>query len=85
MYRWDEQLVVAIPDEVATSSSKYDVRWKLVLQLMVIPSLQYHVLQNLEIRGLCSLVHRRRKQFHFGGTERNIHCDNSDLRCMYEY
>ena len=25
--------------------------------------------------------HRRRKQFHFGGAERNIHRDHRDLRC----
>ena len=28
---------------------------------------------------------RRRKQFHFGGAERNILCDRGDLRCMHEY
>ena len=38
--------------------------------------------------GTCKhrTTHRRRKQFHLGGGQRNIHvhCDRGDLRCMYE-
>ena len=32
-----------------------------------------------------AIKHMRRKQFHFGGGERNTHCDRGDLHCMYEY
>jgi len=35
--------------------------------------------------GLTMQVHRRRKQFHFRGAERNIHRDRGNLCCMHEY